>query len=254
MSRKPIIAGNWKMNKSHLEAIHTVEELRNRLDPGIYSRRQVVVVPPFTALRSVQTVIESDDLEIELGAQNMHWEPSGAYTGEVSPAMLNALRVKYVIIGHSERREYFFETDEMVNNKLKAAFASKLTPIMCIGETLREREEGFTNTKVGTQVLEGMKGLTAEQVASMVIAYEPIWAIGTGRTATAADAQATIQQIRQYVREIFEGVADDVRIQYGGSVNPGNVDELMAQPDIDGALVGGASLDPVQFARIVHHE
>ena len=248
------MAGNWKMNKTHIEAIRFVEELRNRLEPDVYSKRQVVVCPPFTSLRSVQTVIDADDLEIELGAQNMFWEESGAYTGEVSPEMLTSLRVKYVIIGHSERREYFFETDEMVNNKLKAAFANGLTPIMCIGETLREREEGFTNTKVGSQVLEGMKDLTPEQVAGMVIAYEPIWAIGTGKTATKDDAQETIHQIREYVREIFEGVADDVRIQYGGSVKPDNIDELMAQPDIDGALVGGASLDPSQFARIVQYE
>lgn len=253
MSRKPIIAGNWKMNKTHLEAIHFVEELRNRLEPGIYGTRQVLVCPPFTCLRSVQTVLEADDLEIELGAQNMHWEPSGAFTGEVSPAMLAALRVRYVIIGHSERREYFFETDETVNQKLKAAFAAKLIPIMCCGETLREREEGFTTAKVGTQILEGLKDLTPEQVAGMVIAYEPIWAIGTGRTATAGDAQSTIAQIRGFVREVFQGAADDVRIQYGGSVNPGNVDELMAQPDIDGALVGGASLDPTGFARIVQY-
>jgi triosephosphate isomerase (TIM) len=252
--RKPIIAGNWKMNKTHIEAIRFVEELRNRLDPGIYEKRQVVVCPPFTALRSVQTVIDADDLEIELGAQDVHWEASGAYTGEVSPEMLTALRVSYVIIGHSERREYFAETDEMVNNKLKAAFAHGLTPIMCIGETLREREEGFTNAKVGSQILEGLKGLSPEQVAAMVIAYEPIWAIGTGKTATKEDAQETIQQIRDYIREAFEGAADDVRIQYGGSVNAGNIDEIMAQPDIDGALVGGASLDSTEFARIVQYE
>jgi triosephosphate isomerase len=252
--RKPIIAGNWKMNKTHIEAIRFVEELRNRLDPGIYSQRQVVVCPPFTALRSVQTVIDADGLEIELGAQDVHWEASGAYTGEVSPEMLTALRAKYVIIGHSERREYFEETDEMVNNKLKAAFAHGLTPIMCIGETLREREEGFTNAKVGSQILEGLKGLTTEQVAGMVIAYEPIWAIGTGKTATKEDAQETIHQIREYVGEAFEGAAEDVRIQYGGSVNPGNIDEMMAQPDIDGALVGGASLSPTDFARIVQYE
>ena len=254
MTRKPIIAGNWKMNKTHVEAIRFVEELRNRLEPSVYTTRQVVVCPPFTSLRSVQTVIDSDELEIELGAQNVHWEESGAYTGEVSPGMLTALRVRYVIIGHSERREHFFETDEMVNNKLKAAFANGLVPIMCVGETLREREEGFTDMKVGTQILEGLKGLSAEQVAGMVIAYEPIWAIGTGKTATSEDAQATIHQIREFVREAFEGAADDVRIQYGGSVNAGNIDELMAQPDIDGALVGGASLDPTQFARIVQYE
>ena len=252
--RKPIIAGNWKMNKTHIEAIRLVEELRNRLNPDIYSKRQVIVCPPFTALRSVQTVIDADDLEIELGAQDMHWEANGAYTGEVSPEMLTALHVKYVIVGHSERREYFVETDEMVNNKLKAAFANGLIPIMCIGETLREREEGFTSAKVKSQIAEGLKDLSPEQVASMVIAYEPIWAIGTGKTATSEDAQTTISEIREFVREGFEGAADDLRIQYGGSVNPGNIDEMMAQPDIDGALVGGASLDPAQFARIVQYE
>jgi triosephosphate isomerase (TIM) len=254
MSRRPIMAANWKMNKTHVEAIHFVEELRNRVEQKGLNRSDVVVCPPFTSLRSVQTVIDADDLEFGLGAQNLHWEESGAYTGEISAGMLTKLGVKYVIVGHSERREYFQETDEMVNWKVKAAFKNGMTPICCVGETLREREEGFTNSKVEWQVVHSLADLTDEQIAGVVVAYEPIWAIGTGKTATPQDAQDTISTIRTVIRDHHPAVADQVRIQYGGSVNPGNVDELMAQPDIDGALVGGASLDPVQFARIVMFE
>ncbi|HEX2180152.1 MAG TPA: triose-phosphate isomerase [Actinomycetota bacterium] len=254
MSRRPIMAANWKMNKTHVEAIHFVEELRNRVEQKGLNRSDVVVCPPFTSLRSVQTVIDADDLEFGLGAQNLHWEESGAYTGEISAGMLTKLGVKYVIAGHSERREYFQETDEMVNWKVKAALKNGMTPICCVGETLREREEGFTNSKVEWQVVHSLADLTDEQIAGVVVAYEPIWAIGTGKTATPQDAQETISTIRTVIRDHHPAVADRVRIQYGGSVNPGNVDELMAQPDIDGALVGGASLDPVQFARIVMFE
>lgn len=252
--RKAVIAANWKMNKTHLEAIAFIEELRNRLEPGAYRQADVVICPPFTALRSVQTVIEGDDLEMALGAQNMFWEEAGAYTGEISAAMLTKLGVKYVILGHSERREYFQESDEVVNSKLKLAFSQGLIPIMCVGETLNEREAGFNKSKVNWQLVEGLKGISPEQVAGMVIAYEPIWAIGTGRTATAADAQDMISTIRLIVRDLVQDAADELRIQYGGSVNAGNIDELMAQPDIDGTLVGGASLDPAQFARIVRFE
>jgi len=254
MSRRPIMAANWKMNKNHIEAIHFLEELRNRVDQKAINRCDIVICPPFTALRSVQTVIDSDDLEFGLGAQNMYSEDSGAFTGEVSGPMLTKLAVKYVILGHSERREYFQESDEIVNGKVKAAFRNGLIPIVCVGETLREREEGFTNKKVEWQIVHSLEGLTDEQISGLVVAYEPIWAIGTGKTATAQDAQDTIATIRLVIRDQHPDAADKVRIQYGGSVNPGNIDELMAQPDIDGALVGGASLDPVQFARIVMFE
>lgn len=252
--RKPIMAANWKMNKTHLEAIHYIEELRNRLHHKAYDRCDVVICPPFTAIRSVQTVVDADELPMAVGAQNMYWEDSGAFTGEISHEMLTKMNVKYVILGHSERREHFHESDEAVNNKVKTALDNDITPIMCVGETLTEREAGFTNDKVGSQILEGLKGLDDDRVGRMVIAYEPIWAIGTGRTATPDDAQETISKIRGYVREVYPGAADAVRIQYGGSVNAGNVDDLMAQEDVDGALVGGASLDPVQFARIVEYE
>lgn len=251
--RKPVMAANWKMNKTHQEAVSFIEQLRNRLDPAAYDRMEIVICPPFTALRSVQVVVESDDLDFALGAQNMYWESSGAFTGEVSPPMLTKLGVKYVILGHSERREHFKEDDEHVNAKVRSAFANGLIPIMCVGETLKERESGFTQAKVGSQVWEGLKGLTETQVAGMVIAYEPIWAIGTGRNATAEDAQETISSIRGEVREMVGDAAEEIRIQYGGSVKPGNIGEMMAQPDIDGALVGGASLDADEFAQIVQY-
>ncbi|HEX2052141.1 MAG TPA: triose-phosphate isomerase [Actinomycetota bacterium] len=254
MSRRPIMAANWKMNKTHIEAIHFVEEFRNRVEQKGINRSDIVICPPFTALRSVQTVLDAEDLEFKLGAQNMYSEDNGAYTGEVSGPMLTKLGVKYVILGHSERRDYFQESDEAVNLKVKAAFRNGLIPICCVGESLREREEGFTNQKVEWQIVHSLEGLTDEQIAGMIIAYEPIWAIGTGKTATPQDAQDTISVIRMVVRDQHPDAADRVRIQYGGSVNPGNIDDLMAQPDIDGALVGGASLDPVQFARIVMFE
>lgn len=254
MSRRPIMAANWKMNKNHIEAIHFVEEFRNRVEQKAINRSDIVICPPFTALRSVQTVLDAEDLEFKLGAQNMYSEDGGAFTGEVSGPMLTKLGVKYVILGHSERRDYFQESDETVNLKVKAAFRNGLIPICCVGESLREREEGFTNSKVEWQIVHSLEGLTSEQIASMVVAYEPIWAIGTGRTATPQDAQDTIAVIRLVIRDQHPEAAEKVRIQYGGSVNPGNIDDLMAQPDIDGALVGGASLDPVQFARIVMFE
>jgi triosephosphate isomerase len=251
--RKPVMAANWKMNKTHLEAVSFIEEFRNRLEPAAYDRVDIVVCPPFTALRSVQTVVDADDLDIALGAQDMYWESEGAYTGEISPLMLTKLGVKYVILGHSERREYFRENDEDVNAKVKAALANGLTPIMCVGETLNEREAGMTQNKVGSQVWEGLKDVTEEQVAGMIIAYEPIWAIGTGRNATSEDAQETISSIRGVVREMVGDAADKLRIQYGGSVKQGNIAEMMEQPDIDGALVGGASLDAQEFVQIVQY-
>jgi triosephosphate isomerase len=252
--RRPIIAANWKMHKTHLEAMHFVESLRNRLAPSDYDRVEVVICPPFTALRTVQTTIDGADLDIGLGAQNMHWEAKGAYTGEISSPMLGKLGVSYVIIGHSERRELFGETDDWVNKKVKAAFAHDLLPIMCVGETLAEREAGGTEVKVEGQVRAGLAGVTKDRLSSLVIAYEPIWAIGTGRHAYPDDAQATISLIRSTVRSIAGSVADEVRIQYGGSVKAGNIAGFMAQPDIDGALVGGASLDPEEFALIVRYD
>ena len=251
-ARKPIMAGNWKMHHTHLEAIQVVQKLSYRLGSEDYERCEVVVFPTFTSLRSVQTVIESDSLPIGLGAQDVHWEEKGAFTGEVSPGMLAKLGVSYVIVGHSERREYFGETDDVVNRKVKAVLTHGMTPIMCVGETLQEREAGQTAAKVSRQVQGGLEGLSAKQVGGLVIAYEPIWAIGTGRNATPEDANETIGTIRSMVAGLAgEGPAAAVRIQYGGSVKPGNIASLMAQPEIDGALVGGASLEADEFAQVV---
>ncbi len=251
-TRTPIISGNWKMNLNHFEAIQTVQKLHYSLPKDVYEQVDVSVHPPFTDIRSVQTVIEADDLDILLGAQHCHWEDAGAFTGEISPLFLAKLDVKLVVCGHSERRDLFGETDEMVNRKVRAVFAAGMTPIMCCGESLAEREAGETEAKVLTQVTAGLEDLTSEQVASMVIAYEPIWAIGTGKTATADDAQTVCKAIRGAVGAQFGAdAAGAVRIQYGGSVKAGTTEELMAQPDVDGALVGGASLDPDEFSRIV---
>jgi triosephosphate isomerase len=253
-TRMPIISGNWKMHKNHFEAIQAVQKLHYRLDRDDHEAVEVTVHPPFTDLRSVQTLIESDRMSLVLGAQNCHWENEGAYTGEVAPPMLAKLDVRYVIVGHSERRELFGETDETVNRKVRAVLASGMTPIMCCGETLAEREAGGAEAKVEGQVRAGLAGLGGDKVGSLIIAYEPIWAIGTGRTATAEDAQAMCAHVRRVVGTEFGGdAAARVRIQYGGSVKPGNIAELMAQPDIDGALVGGASLDPDEFAAIVQY-
>ena len=252
--RRPLISGNWKMHLNHFEAIQTVQKLAFLLDRQDTDAVEVSVHPPFTDLRSVQTVIESDDIPIAVGAQHCHWEEKGAFTGEVSPAFLAKLNVRYVIAGHSERRELFGETDDMVARKVTAILALGMTPIVCVGETLAEREAGGTEDKVLGQVSAALAGRKAEQIGGLVIAYEPIWAIGTGRTATAGDAQAVIGAIRSRVRELAgERAASSVRIQYGGSVKAANIAELMAEPDIDGALVGGASLDPAEFARIVQY-
>ncbi len=251
MTRKPLISGNWKMNLNHFEAIQIVQKLAYLVGKDELESADVSLHPPFTDIRSVQTVIDADKLGFALGAQNCHWEDKGAYTGEVSPVFLAKLGVDYVICGHSERRELFGETDAMVNAKVAAIQKHGMTPIMCCGETLTEREAGGTEAKVLGQVAAGLAGRTAEQVASMVIAYEPIWAIGTGLTATSADAQSVCAAIRRQVAEMFgAAVAASVRIQYGGSVKGGNIAELIACADIDGALVGGASLDADEFARI----
>ena len=252
--RTPLISGNWKMHHTHLDAIQVVQKLAFRLSDHDYEAVNVSVHPAFTALRSVQTLIQADKLPILLGAQHCHFEPKGAFTGEVSPQMLAKLDVRYVIVGHSERRELFDETDELVNRKIKAILGLEMTPILCVGETIGEREAGETEAKVTRQVTEGLAGVKAEQVGGLVIAYEPIWAIGTGHTATADDAQTVCGLIRATVRERSgETAADSVRIQYGGSVKPGNIAELMGQADIDGALVGGASLDPDEFAAVVKY-
>jgi len=251
--RKNLIAGNWKMNATHLETIQMVQKLSYRLDHNDYQRVDVVVCPPFTALRSAQTVIESDHLPIGLGAQNVYWEERGAYTGEIAPGMLAKLSVSYVIVGHSERRELFGETDADVNRKVKAVLAAGMTPILCVGETEEERESGITEAKVGGQVRAGLAGVTNEQIGGLVVAYEPIWAIGTGRTASDDDAGAMATYIRGTVAEIAGDAAEETRILYGGSMNPGNVAGLMAKRDIDGGLVGGASLDPDTFASVIRY-
>jgi triosephosphate isomerase (TIM) len=252
--RRPLISGNWKMNHNHLDAIQVVQKLSYKLDPQDYDAVDVSVHPPFTGLRSVQTVLDADRIPIALGAQNCHWEEKGAFTGEVSAPMLAKLNVDYVIVGHSERRQLFGETDADVRRKLEAVQANGMTPIVCVGETLEEREAGSTEGKVTGQVEAALGGLPPETVSGLVVAYEPIWAIGTGKTATPDDAQATCGLVRKVVGSLFEpAVAEAVRIQYGGSVKGTNTAELMAQPDIDGALVGGGSLDPDEFARIVRY-
>ena len=250
--RRPLISGNWKMHQNHFEAIQLIQKLSYLLSKDDYEVVDVSVHPPFTDIRSVQTLLEADSIPMALGAQHSHWEEKGAFTGEVAPGFLAKLSVQYVIAGHSERREVFGETDEMVNSKVAAILANGMTPILCVGETLDEREAGSTESKVVGQVTAGLAGRSAEQVASLVIAYEPIWAIGTGRTATSEDAQTVCAAIRVAVGDLYDAdTAERVRIQYGGSVKAANAAELMAQPDIDGALVGGASLDPAEFARIV---
>lgn len=252
--RKPLISGNWKMHNNHFEAIQLVQKLSYVLTNEDVDAVDVSVHPPFTDLRSVQTVLEADRIPVSLGAQHCHWEDKGAYTGEIAPGMLAKLDVDYVICGHSERREHFGETDDDVNNKVHAIVKAGMTPIMCCGETLDEREAGQAEDKVAAQVRAGLAKLKPEQVAGMVIAYEPIWAIGTGKTATAQDAQAMCAHVRATVSEVAgREAADAVRIQYGGSVKPTSAPELMAQPDIDGALVGGASLDADDFGRIVQY-
>ena len=251
MTRKPLISGNWKMNHNHFEAIQTVQKLAYLVGKDELEAADVSIHPPFTDIRSVQTVIDSDRLGYALGAQHCHFEERGAYTGEVSPVFLAKQGVRYVIVGHSERREIFGETDEMVNKKVAAIQQHGMTPIFCCGETLDEREAGETEAKVLGQVRAGLAGRKPEQVAALVIAYEPIWAIGTGRTATSDDAQQVCGTIRACVAEVWgKDAAQAVRIQYGGSVKSSNIAELMARPDIDGALVGGASLDADEFARI----
>jgi triosephosphate isomerase (TIM) len=252
VARRPLIAGNWKMHKTHLEGVQLTQKLAWALSREDTDAVEVAVCPPFTALRSVGTLIDGDKLAIALGAQDCHPEPQGAYTGEVSAPMLAKLGVQYVIVGHSERRQYFHEDDELVNRKARAVLGAAMRPIVCVGEVLAEREAGRTAEVVQGQVRGSLAGLGGDQVAGLVVAYEPVWAIGTGRAATADDAQETIAVIRATVAELVgQAAADELRIQYGGSVKSSNAEELATKPDIDGALVGGASLDADEFAMIV---
>jgi triosephosphate isomerase len=254
VARRPIIAANWKMHKTHLEAIRDVQKLSYLLDKGDAERVEVVICPPFTSLRSVQTLIDSDRLGYGLGAQNVHFEEAGAFTGEVSPAMLVALKCGYVIVGHSERRAMFGETDEVVNRKVRAVLAYAMVPILCVGESLQERDAGVTDDTIARQLRADLTGVPIEGAGRMVIAYEPIWAIGTGRNAEPADAGQVVSAIRETLASLYANdVADAVRVQYGGSVTAGNIRDFMAHPEIDGALVGGASLDPEELALIVKY-
>ncbi len=246
--RKPIIAGNWKMHNTGAQGVALVTELAKLTADA--KDVDIVVCPTFTTLITVAGALAGTN--IHMGAQNMHWEKKGAFTGEVTAEMLRDVCCEYVLVGHSERRQYFAETDETVNKKVKAALEANLVPIMCVGESLEEREAGTTEVLVGKQVKAGLEGLTKDQVASLVIAYEPIWAIGTGRTATADQANEVCAFVRRTVAEVFgQDTADKTRIQYGGSVKADNIAELMGKSDIDGALVGGAALDPVGFSKIV---
>jgi len=252
--RKNLIVGNWKMNATHLEAIQMVQKLSYRLEFKDHDRVEVVVAPPFTSLRSVQTVIEADRLRIGLGAQNVHWEESGAFTGEISATMLAKLSVRHVIVGHSERRQGSGETDEMVAKKAQAVVGAEMTPIVCVGETLEQREAGEAESVVVSQVVGSLARFDPEAVAGASIAYEPIWAIGTGRTALPDDAGLMAEVIRQTLADrVGSSAGEGVRILYGGSVNAGNIKEFMAKSEVDGALVGGASLDPDSFAAIVRY-
>ena len=253
-SRRPLISGNWKMNHNHYEAIQCLQKLAYLVGKDDFATVDVSIHAPFTDIRSVQTLIDADDLKFLLGAQHCYFEDKGAFTGEVAPSFLAKLGVKYVICGHSERRELFAETDEMVQKKVTAILANKMIPILCVGETLAEREVDETLVKVLGQLRAGLAKVTPEQASTLVVAYEPIWAIGTGKTATTADAQEVCHAIRLEVGVLFGAeTAAAIRIQYGGSVKAANIAELMRQTDIDGALVGGASLDPDEFARIVQY-
>jgi triosephosphate isomerase len=252
VARQPLIAGNWKMNLHHLEAIALVQKLAFALPEKYFAKVEVAVLPPFTALRSVQALIEGDKLLIRYGAQDLSPKDSGPYTGDVSGPMLAKLDCSYVVVGHSERREHHGEDDAIVGAKVRAALRNGLVPILCVGEGLEVREAGGHLAHSTAQLRAALKGLSGEQAGTIVVAYEPIWAIGTGRTASSADAQAVCHAIRREVVTLFGAESGaTVRVQYGGSVKSENIVELMGQKDIDGALVGGASLDPRSFAQIV---
>ncbi|CAM4217242.1 triose-phosphate isomerase [Corallococcus sp. AB004] len=249
MARRKIVAGNWKMNKTVPEALALVRELRGAV-AAMGDKVEVAIAPPFVALQPLHVALEGAPLQ--LAAQNCHWESSGAFTGEISAPMLAELGCAYVIVGHSERRQFFGETDATVNKRAKAVKAAGMTPIVCVGETLAERESNQTLTVVERQVRGALEGFSGADVATFVMAYEPVWAIGTGRTATTAQAQEVHAAIRGLLTRMYdEGTAERVRIQYGGSVKPDNAAELLGQPDVDGALVGGASLKAADFVAIV---
>jgi len=250
--RQPVISGNWKMHLNHFEALQLVQKLSYNLVAADFEAAEVTVHPPFTDLRTVQTAIDSDKMKLQLGAQSCHWAEKGAFTGEVSPVMLAKLHVQWVIVGHSERRQLFGETDEIVRKKLHAVLEHGMKPIVCVGETLEEREQGATEAIVEGQVRFALDGCSSEVAGALVLAYEPIWAIGTGRTATPEDAQGTCALIRRVVGEVAGAeAAGTVRVQYGGSVKAANAGDLLSQADVDGLLVGGASLDADEFASIV---
>ena len=245
--RKPIIAGNWKMHKTIAEALEFVNEVKDRVNNY---KVEAVICAPFTLLKDLKQATKGTNIKI--GAQNMHFEEKGAFTGEISPLMLKELDMDYVVIGHSERRQYFNETDETVNKKVLKALEVGIDPILCVGETLEEREAGNTKDVCKVQVEKALENVSKEDLAKVVIAYEPVWAIGTGKTATSEDANDVIAYIREVVANLYGELANEVRIQYGGSVKPSNVAEIMNQSDIDGALVGGASLEANDYVELVN--
>ena len=245
--RKPIIAGNWKMHKTIAEALEFVNEVKDRVNND---KVEAVICAPFTLLKDLKQATKGTNIKI--GAQNMHFEENGAFTGEISPLMLKELDMDYVVIGHSERRQYFNETDETVNKKVLKALEVGIDPILCVGETLEEREAGNTKDVCKVQVEKALENVSKEDLAKVVIAYEPVWAIGTGKTATSEDANDVIAYIREVVANLYGELANEVRIQYGGSVKPSNVAEIMNQSDIDGALVGGASLEANDYVELVN--
>lgn len=247
--RKPLMAGNWKMNKTVAEAVSVVKALKSSI--ADVTDVEVLICPTFTALYAVNNEVKGSNINI--GAQNLFWEPKGAFTGEISPTMVKDTGCSYVLIGHSERRQYFNETDETVNKKTKAALVAGLIPVICIGETLKEREQNITFKVIEKQIKEGLAGLTPQQAETIVIAYEPVWAIGTGKTATPDQAQEVHAFTRNVYSQMYGDASQKVRILYGGSVNPTNVSDLMNQPDIDGGLVGGASLEAESFTKLVKY-
>ena len=252
MKRKPFLAGNWKMNLDRKQAVELARALRDALTPEVLAERDVAVFPPFVYLDEIVRALSGSGIKV--GAQNLCDEKNGAFTGEVSAEMLVDVGATSVLVGHSERRQLFGESDEFVNAKVRAVLANGMLPILCCGETLEERQAGDTQAKVDGQVRAGLEGVGAAKAEHCVVAYEPIWAIGTGHNATPDDASDTIGHIRATLRDLYGDVAAKIRIQYGGSVKPGNIAELMAMPEIDGALVGGASLDPDDFAGVVRFE
>ena len=251
MARQVLVAGNWKMNLNHLEAIALVQKIAFSLPDKYYAKVEVAVLPPFTDIRSVQTLVDGDRLKLRYGAQDLSPHDSGAYTGDVSGLMLAKLGCSYVTVGHSERREFHAEDDELVNKKVKAALKHDIAPILCVGERLEVREAGTHDAHTTEQLIAGLKGLKTEQVAKVVLAYEPVWAIGTGRVATPADAQEVCAALRAKLADKYgQETAEEVRVLYGGSVKANNITELVKQEDVDGALVGGASLQIEEFTKL----